>query len=1069
MTKLTTRILSHVALIDLEGRYGVQGSDTQSLYLYFSDFLEKYSTTDVRYINLAMILKDLAKKTNEILALDYSPDLNKLTDLSKIHAHAILALSEGETYYLPGGWNNREGHSHAIIFAWNKKHDGYDFFIYNGGAGIEYHDEIASIYSPQFYPVKIYNITNLNHSACQDLIQLLIMPQVVHVAWRAGTRFFDSQKFYEQIQVGMTFLKATPIEASTRYSQALSTLGITSGTCAQASIQQMVKIFLNDLNAFQKLMVNYKYHTMVEYVSIAPPPYSKTLHQLFEKGIGNLLKIVDASCAFSHEEKETWFDNILKFKDDLTYEPTFLSTSQPITIPGKPSVSNSTSNSNYLGDIQSLSATSQQEPAEIKTAIDKLSPLDELTRLASDKFSPENGELLEEAIDKILLQLPLPESSEAFRGLALPFYAHFTLDKWENFTEKLNTINKMYEEVLRYEKEYFNHYVTRWSLFSLIDYSICQQIRLGSKYQYPLQRAIYPIMQAHQFFFQRAFFLTTRDPAADKRLLQIQQLYPPNVKHLYCDSGLSIKQKITLALDLYPAYQVEKVNDYMCNLILFASQSNENIEFHQILFYLQGFSELDYYRTLFKQHPKQKELLEAWYETYHTKAGDFNRIMHDELEKLDLIAVFCFFDLLINYPHSPNPFAGQALIPQIDNSTIESLNEAEQGNKRQQISKEIVNHPLFSFFQKQYLIMVQKTFKTYGPEQCLAAMQQLLAELKWLEKHHFKELLISIAKHEQVSKFVYFCIKRGQPGNIDRVDSALNMSKHNMLCLNSTLASLYEPSQVLSHGTWPLNPTLEQILGPDIPRGKSLFKSYNKPISSNQIACQDKPYKIKQWKYLSLSNELRALFALSYFSSETGIAQLTDPNAQAVLEANLMQPHSLIKWVQKDPLIFREKIQKITARGMAIFQDSASNALSPEGVFLIRLQYLMYRYLYLYDNSPTSLEDLISFYQNLEISLAKDVNQSIMSQLSFYYFSTGMFLSEIHSNHPIDMQKLFRAYVEIKYNKDHLLSQLDPLTRTEFQTIQRKFQAQLKHTNHGLYPSDLKMRTMQVLSVENYH
>lgn len=1117
MTRLTGRILSHVALVNLEGRYGVQGSDIQSLYLYFSDFLEKYSTDNL-YRQLAYILKDLAKKTEEILALDCSPDLDKLIQLSQSHAKAILKLNEGESYYLPGGWNNRDGCSHAMIFAWTKNQDSYDFCIYNGGAGIEYHDEIASISSPQCYPVKIYNMTDLNESACQDVIQLLIVPQVVHVAWRQDTRFFDSQKFYARIQVGMTYLNATHIEASTRYSRALSTQGITSGTCAQASIQQMVKIFLNDINAFQTLMVNYKYHTMMAYVSIYPRPYSKALCQLFEKSLDNLMKIVETSDAFSDADKESWFDNIMKFRDNLTHGSVFLTTTQPIKIPPKPSITHATLN--LKEQIQSLSVTSKPYHVEQKSSIENHSLLDELNRLVSMGITNENEAILEEAIDKLLMQLPLPESPEDFASTPLPFYAHFTRDQWEIFTEKLDAINNAYDQLI-YGKKYIHDYVTRWSLFSLIDYAICQQTNLGSIYQYSIHQAISPIMQGHQWFFQRSFFLATRNPAADRRLLQIQRLYPPSLSHLICDNKLSINQKIELALNLYPGYQVEKVNDYMLNLIMFVSRSKEDIPLHQILFYLQGYSELDYFRRLLRQYPEQKKMLEDWYENYHNEVkysgyylefmsslpedihlalsgivyvseetreyfvkgmlkkgkipkdmdlenlGDkfkdahFKKIildfttqkghtlnshqnMHCELEKLNLKAVFCFLDLLSNYSIDPYIFEKQTPIPKLDNSMIESMGQEKPENKLQQIRWEIKKHPLFSFFEKQYRLI---SFD----EDPLVGYQRLLAELGWLEENHFKALLISLDRHQRFSHFVYFCFHKSRPGNMDYQISPLAISKHNMLCFDSNLALLYTPSQVLITQVGAINPTLESILGPDVPRGKLLFDSYSEPIHSNHIACQDRPYKIKQWQYLSLSNDFRALLTLSYFSTTTGIGQLTDPNAQTIFEVNLMHPYSLIKLVENNAFILRDKIGQITKLGMDIFQYKISKAMDTGGVFLFRLQYIIYRYLYLFDKNQLFENDLINLYQELESSLTLDVNQSINTSLSFYYFLTGMFLLDKQLAHPVDLKKLFHAYVAVKYDKDNFLSQLDELTRAEFQCMQKKFQAQLMLEEHSLY------------------
>jgi len=317
-------IFAHIELdSELSGRFGVQGNTFSNTFGYLNQYFKMLPESDIppQVTKLAKAMDALVAREHEIKSLRIKSGIahvSALMNMSSLYdmigghsldkfivktAAEITALQAGEDLLLPGGWVGMEGPGHAMIYQFEKSADGELLFsIYNSGAGIDRHEKTSSIEKGLFSPVKTYTIpqpvdaTELNH-----LIKRLIEPQLLPLPEGDS---YDDKTLYQSMDASRVFLHAEHKlqDLSTLHNTTASQL---SGTCAQRSIHQMLKANFESLPKYQRFIFDFKMHALKDFIATHPsPPRSPRITRFVQKAVTNNLRILQEPGVFDDEQEQ---------------------------------------------------------------------------------------------------------------------------------------------------------------------------------------------------------------------------------------------------------------------------------------------------------------------------------------------------------------------------------------------------------------------------------------------------------------------------------------------------------------------------------------------------------------------------------------------------------------------------------------------------------------------------------------------------------------------------------------------------------------------------------------------
>lgn len=174
----------------------------------------------------------------------------------------ILGISIGDatqSVLMPGGWKGKPT-GHAMAYEFKKDENGdLLFLIFNSGAGLEFHEPILSTDKRRYRTVKSYKIpqANLNKKDLQYFISELVKPIILEGDYNAKI-------LYEQVFRQIAWLKGKEIEPSSlgdSYKENES-IGQRSGTCAQKSLNQLIKNDITNKNTAKLILFSLKLYSI---------------------------------------------------------------------------------------------------------------------------------------------------------------------------------------------------------------------------------------------------------------------------------------------------------------------------------------------------------------------------------------------------------------------------------------------------------------------------------------------------------------------------------------------------------------------------------------------------------------------------------------------------------------------------------------------------------------------------------------------------------------------------------------------------------------------------------------
>ena len=312
-------LFAHIELdSELSGRFGVQGNTFHNTFGYLNQYFKTLSEMPPQVRKLAAAMDALVGREDYIRGIgggiQSKITANRLDAFTLKTRTEVEALQPNENLLLPGGWLGTDSPGHAMIYQFEKNASGELFFsIYNSGSGIEQHNKTSSTEKELYSPVKTYQLPNpVDSIELQCLIKRLVVPQLAADHPARDKRKFDAEMVYNDIGVSLVFLNASLVSDDLSASH-VTTASQLSGTCAQRSIHQMLKVNFDTLPAYQRFIFDFKMHALNDFVATHPsPPRSPGITAFIQKAIINNLKILQEPGVFNDEKEQAGAVDALK-------------------------------------------------------------------------------------------------------------------------------------------------------------------------------------------------------------------------------------------------------------------------------------------------------------------------------------------------------------------------------------------------------------------------------------------------------------------------------------------------------------------------------------------------------------------------------------------------------------------------------------------------------------------------------------------------------------------------------------------------------------------------------------
>lgn len=537
---INASLFAHIELdSELSGRYGVQGNTFSNTFGYLNQYFKTLSNVPPHVIRLAKAMDALVTRQSYINSISASFPFNtSLNQYTLKTSREIEALQVGETLLIPGGYQN-DPVGHAMIYQFEKTPDGDLLFsIFNSGAGIDQHEKTTSTEKELFSPVKTYKITHpIDSKAVQHLIKKFTIPMLAPVHSARRKRTFDPEMLYNDIEIGLEFLNAllVPLDLSSSHATTGSQL---SGTCAQRSIHQMLKMNFDALPEYQRFIFDFKMYALKDFIATHPaPPRGTHMTALIQKAIANNLKILAEPGVFNDEaaqdkaviELERLQQQIHNPKSAII--PSFLNWS--IHFDSVFRTKQKIPQQRLVSPITPFNITVNLEP-------DRSQPLQQILR--QDHLLDDIAELIRHCkiqqasnpvwvmnqIEQAILQLPIPTSSTSSTPCfdRIPFYNTITtasdFDRIGHYIDQLHHLYEASSSKLLNNATVPTQVVTYCSLLALRDYIDVTGAAVTGYAN--MHDYFYSELATYLNSFRTPAFLATNHPLLDQRMNDLKAL-----------------------------------------------------------------------------------------------------------------------------------------------------------------------------------------------------------------------------------------------------------------------------------------------------------------------------------------------------------------------------------------------------------------------------------------------------------------------------------------------------------------------------------------------------------------
>lgn len=543
---INMNLLMHIADgSSSQGLSGLQGQTFVNTIGYLKQYLsahpEQNSPTLSKLLQTVSKFHELAKQIEKFIKGPTSPDV--LSQLCADIATQILKLdTTNDELMLPGGWHNMEGPGHGLIYHFKReKNNILRFYIYNAGAGVDYHDKVSSTENERYFSTKVYEFSD---NVSQEQLSALVERLVVAMAPTLRDNHFDATRLYlqsieEMIPHIIDLTCTQPVLASELFDESVTTSGQLSGTCAQRSIHQMLKHYFQTVEIYRRFIIDFKIHAITDYLQQYTKDgrliCSSKIRDLINLAIANTIKICDTNNLFENpNDKITKLETLYALQDRLHHTAVLTSVSTESRIKVAKTSYRYRLKKNGLVPTQKINGNplfhrhlTAREDVRIVIDDSNQSIVTQLEYLLQHCHEPSKDDPLwvMKQIERACLDLVLPTN---FTDPVLPIYQSIVMNQTEygRCCDVLIELQRIYDscrQSLLGLKQVTSQNVVQLSLLALQDYLRRYHFKIIKQ---PSSDAFFAEI-IHGFLVKNRWnaYLATHHAVLDTRLVALRSLY----------------------------------------------------------------------------------------------------------------------------------------------------------------------------------------------------------------------------------------------------------------------------------------------------------------------------------------------------------------------------------------------------------------------------------------------------------------------------------------------------------------------------------------------------------------
>jgi hypothetical protein len=539
--EINISLLAHIAAdSELQGRFGVQGQVFANTIGYFNQYLNQHPQKMQTLSQLTTSVEQLHQRAKIMQALsDKSAPIAEVNQFCQTTAREIAALGPNQELMIPGGWRNRQSPGHAMIYHFKREKDGVlRFYVYNAGAGVEYHEKVTTPENERYFSTKVYEFpANTSTEQLNHLMERLVHARAPHLR----DENWDEEKLYgKSIEEIVPFIidltQTKPKLASELFEQTLTTTGQISGTCTQRSIHQMLKHHFPSLEAYQRFILDFKIHAIRDYLTKHTRDgklrCSPKIHALIHSAIINTLKIANIHDLFpTDEDKKKKISDLYALQDELSTNAEEVAATPQINRRRPTPYSYQLRGRGLYPSSAIQEGDLQLSRPKSKTAFHLQLDGSPLMAQLNDllKQSQENQALdplwVMEQIERAMLQLPLPQTlaSDPPALYASILADETTADQLRETLEALQDVYHVCRQQTLGNKLLVSQTVVQMSFLTLQDYCLRHRCKVTNQPRFDgfFAGDIYNFFHGNR----HSPYLVSHHEAFDQRFMELSALY----------------------------------------------------------------------------------------------------------------------------------------------------------------------------------------------------------------------------------------------------------------------------------------------------------------------------------------------------------------------------------------------------------------------------------------------------------------------------------------------------------------------------------------------------------------
>ncbi len=309
----------------------LEGLDYASVTHELIDYFDALQMTNRTHIissdTIDCIKMHLQRFARIAATCDQAGESAQKDQITAIASHILSELASSKDIFFPGGWY-AEPAGHAIVYRlFYDKTGSLVFLAYNTGEGTQYHKKIdcgeASKFDVETYREKFNPVYAIRFDDAEKLkqpgelqawIEKLIEPTILP-RYTFDYQYNNAPSLYQKIFPLSAYLNGQVVDPNPYFPW--TTAGQKSGTCAQYSVLQAVRTFLDSDVQHDQLTLDYRLHVLKKFIDTQKLPHYFEDH--YSRGIKHTARMITTGRmlekTLTEEEKQALLDELASIQN----------------------------------------------------------------------------------------------------------------------------------------------------------------------------------------------------------------------------------------------------------------------------------------------------------------------------------------------------------------------------------------------------------------------------------------------------------------------------------------------------------------------------------------------------------------------------------------------------------------------------------------------------------------------------------------------------------------------------------------------------------------------------------